>query len=101
MNAERLFDVASSKMSKRKQQRPAGLPMTLGSIRQLGVRGLLVTCLDPQCRHEAIFSAEDYADEIEVPSFAPRLVCSKCGGKVELRPNWKEMPIMPPKPPAI
>jgi hypothetical protein len=75
--------------------------MTLGNIRQLGVRGLVISCLNPQCRHEAIFSAEDYADEIEVPSFAARIVCSKCGERVEARPNWKEMPITPPKPPAI
>jgi hypothetical protein len=26
-------------------------------------------------------SVDDYADEIEVPSFAPRMVCSKCGGR--------------------
>jgi hypothetical protein len=43
------------------------------------------------------FGVDNYADEIEVPSFAARLVCSKCGGKVEVRPNWKEMPVMPPK----
>jgi hypothetical protein len=76
--------------------------MTLGNIRQLGVRGLTISCLNPKCRHEAIFSADDYADEIEVPSFAPRMECSKCGSKsVDVRPNWKEMPVMPPKPPAI
>jgi transcription elongation factor Elf1 len=75
--------------------------MTLGIIRQLGVRGLIISCLNPQCRHEAIFSAEDYADEVEVPSFAARIVCSKCGERVEVRPNWKEMPITPPRPPAI
>jgi hypothetical protein len=42
-------------------------------------------------------SVDDYADEVELPSFAPRMVCSNCGGKVEVRPNWKEMPVMPPK----
>jgi hypothetical protein len=81
-----------------KQRRPPGPPLTLGNMRQLGVRGLIISCLDPQCRHEAIFSADDYSDEIEVPSFAPRMVCSKCGGKrVNARPNWKEMPIPPPE----
>jgi hypothetical protein len=74
-----------------------GQPMTLGSLRQLGVRGLLLVCLDPNCRHEATMSVDDYADEVELPSFAPRMVCSNCGGKVEVRPNWKEMPVMPPK----
>ena len=80
-----------------KHRHEPGPPITLGSLRQLGVRGLLVICLDSQCRHEETMSVDDYADEIEVPSFAPRTVCSKCGGKVEVRPNWKEMPIMPPK----
>jgi hypothetical protein len=42
-------------------------------------------------------SVDDYADEIEVPSFAPRMACNKCGGEVDVRPNWKEMPIPPPK----
>jgi hypothetical protein len=81
-----------------KHNHPPGLPVTLGNLRQLGVRGLLVKCLDPKCRYEAIFGVDDYPDEIEVPSFAPRMTCSKCGGKrVEVRPNWKEMPVMPPK----
>jgi hypothetical protein len=75
-----------------------GLPLTLGNMRLLGVRGLIVTCLDQQCRHQSIVSVDDYADEIEVPAFAPRMVCSQCGGKrVDARPNWKEMPVMPPK----
>src|SRR6516165_4478267 len=60
---------------------PPGPPITVGNLRQLGVRGLLVSCRNPQCRHEATMSVDDYADEIEVPSFAPRMVCSKCGGR--------------------
>jgi hypothetical protein len=63
-------------------------------LRQLGVRELALVCVDPQCRHEATISVDDYA---ELPSFAPRMVCSKCGGKIHVHPNWKEMPIMPPK----
>jgi hypothetical protein len=83
------------------QNHEPGPPMTLGSLRQLGVRGLLVICVDPKCRHEATMSVDDYADAIELPSFAPRMVCSRCGGKrIEVRPNWKEMPIMPPKLPS-
>ena len=75
-----------------------GPPLTLGKMRLLGVRGLIVTCLDQLCGHQTIFSVDDYADEIEVPSFVPRMVCSQCGGKrVDARPNWKEMPVTPPK----
>jgi hypothetical protein len=72
--------------------------MTLGSLRQLGVRGLIVACLDPSCRHETTKGVDDYSDEVEVPSFIARMVCSKCGGnRVDVRPNWKEMKVMPPK----
>ena len=77
---------------------PPGPPMTLGNMRLLGVRGLAVSCLNQDCRHQTVISVDDYADEIEVPSFAVRMACSKCGGKrVDARPNWKEMPVVPPK----
>jgi hypothetical protein len=79
------------------QSHEPGPPLTLGNLRQLGVRGLLVQCLDPQCGHETTIGVDDYPDEIELPSFALRTVCSKCGAKVEVHPNWKEMPIPPPK----
>jgi len=67
--------------------------MTLGNMRELGVRGLAVYCLNPACRHQTVISADDYADDIEVPSFRLRMKCSKCGGRnVDVRPNWKEQP---------
>ena len=40
--------------------------MDLGNMRHLGVRGLAVHCLNAECRHEAVFSADDYPDEVEV-----------------------------------
>jgi hypothetical protein len=43
--------------------------MTVGTLRQLGVRGLLLVCVDPKCRHEATMSLDDYPDAIELPSF--------------------------------
>lgn len=70
--------------------------MTLGNMRQQGVRGLAVHCLNHACGHQMVISADEYPDEIEVPSFALRMKCSKCGGKrVDVRPNWKEKPGMP------
>jgi hypothetical protein len=72
---------------------PPGPPMTLGNMREQGVRGLAVYCLNHECRHHKVISADDYADEIQVPSFALRLKCSKCGGRrIDVRPNWKEAP---------
>jgi hypothetical protein len=68
-----------------------GPPMTLGKLRRNGVRGLAVYCLNHSCQHRAVISAEEFPDELEVPSFGLRMKCSKCGGKrVDVRPNWKE-----------
>jgi hypothetical protein len=70
-----------------------GPPMTLGNTRELGVRGLAVSCLNNACRHETVISVDNYADDIEVHSFRPRLKCSKCGVRnIDVRPNWKEQP---------
>ena len=75
---------------------PPGPPMTLKNMREQGVRGLAVYCLNHACLHRAVISADDYPDDIEVPSFARRLKCSKCGGRrVDVRPNWLEKPGMP------
>ena len=51
-------------MSKPKQ--PAGPPMTLGNMREVGVQRLLISCLNHGCRHQAVLSADDYADDIAV-----------------------------------
>jgi hypothetical protein len=47
--------------------------MDLGNMRHLGVRGLAVHCLNPKCRHQTVFSADDYPDDVEVPSFQSRI----------------------------
>jgi hypothetical protein len=68
--------------------------MDLGNMRRLGVRGLAVHCLNEECRHEAVFSADDYPDEVGLPSFRSSTTCGECGGKhVDVQPNWKEQPI--------
>ena len=70
---------------------PSGPPMTLGNMREQGVRGLAVYCLNHTCRHHAVMSADEYPADLEVPSFALRLKCSKCGSRrIDVRPNWRE-----------
>jgi len=35
------------------------------------------------------------ADDVEVPSFARKIVCAKCGARgrhIDVRPDWKEQP---------
>jgi hypothetical protein len=73
--------------------------MTLGNMRQQGVRHLIAYCLNDSCRHQAVIDVSSYADDVEVPSFQRRIKCGKCGRKgsrwVDVRPNWAEAPGMP------
>ncbi len=67
-------------------------------MREQGVRGLSVACLNHGCRHELIFSADDYPGDTELLWFKSRIICSQCGGKrVDVRPNWNERAAMPTK----
>ena len=72
---------------------PPGKPMTLGNMRKLGVHWLIATCLDDACRHQGLVDVSEYPDDLEVPSFANKIVCAKCGASgrhIDVRPNWKE-----------
>jgi hypothetical protein len=53
------------------------IPMTLGNMRENGVRSLAVSCL--LCRHEAVVDATPWPDDAPVPTFGPRMVCTRCG----------------------
>jgi hypothetical protein len=65
--------------------------MTLGNMRANGVRSLDVSC--SLCHHRAILSADRWPDHAPVPSFAPRMVCTRCGIiGADARPNWREQP---------
>jgi hypothetical protein len=69
--------------------------MTLGNMRHLGVQNLLASCLNDACRHQGLIDVSSYADDVEVPSFASKIVCAKCGARgrhIDVRPNWKERP---------
>jgi NAD(P)-dependent dehydrogenase (short-subunit alcohol dehydrogenase family) len=69
--------------------------MTLGNMRQLGVQNLIASCLNDACRHVALIDVSRYPADTEVPWFSTRVVCAKCGGrggKIDVRPNWKEQP---------
>jgi hypothetical protein len=41
----------------------------------------------------AILSADSWPDHVPVPSFGPRMVCTRCGIIcADARPNWREQP---------
>ena len=65
--------------------------MTLGNMRANGVPTLAAWCLGRGCNHYRILDVSDYADDVPVPSFGSRLVCTVCGTiGADARPNWQE-----------
>ena len=70
---------------------PAAQPMTLGNMRENGVRSLAAWCLSRGCNHRSTLDVSNYADDVPVPSFGPRLRCEVCGHLgADARPNWNE-----------
>ena len=71
-------------------------PMTLANMRQNGVRSLEITCEGYLCHHNAALDVSGYADDLTVPAFRPRMVCTACGsiGTADVRPNWREHPAL-------
>jgi hypothetical protein len=44
--------------------------MTLGNMRELGVRHLIGYCLNDACRHQALIDVSEYPGDVEVPWFS-------------------------------
>jgi hypothetical protein len=53
--------------------------MTLANMRENGVRSLAVRCM--RCHHETTLDVDGYADDVVVPSFGSRIVCTACGAR--------------------
>jgi hypothetical protein len=51
-----------------KPKHPPGAPMTLGNMRERGVRRLIASCLNDACRHMAL---------IDVSTIRPRPRCRR------------------------
>jgi hypothetical protein len=65
--------------------------MTLGNMHANGVPSLDVSCW--QCHHRAILCADPWSDDVPVPTFGPRMVCTRCGIiGADARPTWREQP---------
>jgi hypothetical protein len=58
-------------------------------VRHNGVGSLDLQC--DQCRHRMILKVDRLPGDPTVPSFRPRMVCTKCGIiGANVRLNWKE-----------
>jgi hypothetical protein len=68
---------------------PAPLqPMTLGNMRANGVHALPYDGLG---HHHRVLDVSNYPDDVPVPSFGARMVCTVCGAiGADVRPNWNE-----------
>jgi hypothetical protein len=65
--------------------------MTLGNMRENGVRSLAITCGAVWCNHQAVLDVNTFADDVTVPSFGPRMICTVCGAiGGNVMPNWNE-----------
>ena len=51
--------------------------MTLGNMRQQGVRTLSVTCGALWCHHQAVLDVTGFDDDVTVPSFCLRPMSAK------------------------
>jgi hypothetical protein len=66
----------------------ADLSMTLANMRELGLHGLHVSCLNPRCGHEIMFCADDYTGDTDLSWFRARMICARCGSsRLDVQPN--------------
>jgi hypothetical protein len=69
--------------------------ITLGEMRAMGVRGLLVYCADYKCAHLARITGDRWPDYIRVSDLEESFVCQVCGARgAHIRPDfdWDKKP---------
>ncbi len=65
-------------------------PMSLGNMRHLGPRSLVVTCL--AYGYHTTFNVDEWPNEILVPAFGPHIACTKCAHLgANVRPDWTQL----------
>ena len=72
--------------------------LTARNAAPLSDREQCVSRLNDACRHQGLIDVSKYPDDTEVPTFASKVVCAKCGARrrhIDVRPNWKEQPPRP------
>jgi hypothetical protein len=53
--------------------------ISLGDMRDMGVRGLLIYCQDFHCSHSTAISANQWPDDVRLSDIEPLFVCQACG----------------------
>jgi hypothetical protein len=68
--------------------------ITLGEMRDMGVRGLLVYCSDYKCAHSVAINADRWPDHVRLSDLEVQFVCEACGNRGDLRPDfsWDRKP---------
>ena len=65
--------------------------MSLGNMREHGVRSVLAICQESSCGHSGSINVDDLPDDFPVPDVSLRLRCSACGSRsVKTIPYWRE-----------
>ncbi len=66
-------------------------PMTLGNMREHGVRSVQAHCQEASCGHSTSLNVDGLSDDFPVTDIALRLWCSRCGSRnVKSQPDWSE-----------
>ena len=66
--------------------------ITLGQMRAMGTRRLVVSCQDPRCGHWSTLNADRWGDHLRLSEVAPKLVCHRCGQRgSELTPDFPKI----------
>src|SRR2546423_11281150 len=63
--------------------------ITVGEMREMGVRDLLIYCSDYHCSHWGRIIADRWPDDVRLSDLEPLFVCQACGTRpADLRPNF-------------
>nr|WP_074123189.1 hypothetical protein [Bradyrhizobium sp. AS23.2] len=63
--------------------------ITLGQMRAMGVRGVLVYCANYRCGHSVALSADQWSDEVRLSDLESRFTCQACSRRgADVRPHF-------------
>lgn len=67
--------------------------ITLGEMRESGIRGVLIYCCDYRCSHSTVIVADRWGHEVRLSDLERRLTRKACGKRsADIRPdfNWNK-----------